>query len=64
MDARMITRRQILKQFGAVGGSSLVMGTMDAWDLMGQPSGHLLPGEIMPFGYLKHSGNAIGARRR
>ena len=39
MDASKLTRRQLLKRFGAVGGSSLVMGAMGAWDLMGQPSG-------------------------
>jgi len=39
MDANKMTRRQLLQRFGAVGGSSLVMGAMGAWDLMGQPSG-------------------------
>ena len=39
MDATKMTRRQLLQRFGAVGGSSLVMGAMGAWDLMGQPSG-------------------------
>ena len=39
MDANKMTRRQLLQRFGAVGGSSLVMGAMGAWDLMGQPTG-------------------------
>ena len=39
MDANKMTRRLLLQRFGAVGGSSLVMGAMGAWDLMGQPSG-------------------------
>ena len=39
MDASRMTRRQLLQRFGAVGGSSLVMGAMGAWDLMGPPSG-------------------------
>jgi monoamine oxidase len=34
-----MTRRQFLQRFGAVGGSSLVFGTMDAWALMGTPAG-------------------------
>jgi len=31
----LITRRDVLQTFGALGGSSLVMGAMDAWGLMG-----------------------------
>jgi len=31
----LMTRRQLLHRLGLVGGSSLVMGTMGAWDLMG-----------------------------
>ena len=34
-----MTRRQLLKAFGAVGGSSLMMGTMNAWGLMGPSAG-------------------------
>ena len=33
-----LTRRQVLKRFGAIGGSSLVLTAMDAWELMGEPS--------------------------
>lgn len=32
-----LTRRQVLKYFGALGGSSLMLGTMDVWDLRAQP---------------------------
>jgi len=35
MNTDYVTRRQVLKRFGALGGSSLVIGAMDAWDLMG-----------------------------
>lgn len=38
MDLSILTRRQVLKRFGALGGSSLVIGALDAWDLMGEPS--------------------------
>ena len=31
-----MTRRDVLKRFGAIGGSSLMIGAMDAWELMGQ----------------------------
>ncbi|MEQ1854849.1 MAG: flavin monoamine oxidase family protein [Longimicrobiales bacterium] len=34
-----ITRRQLLKGFGALGGSSLMLGAMDAWGLKGKPAG-------------------------
>ena len=34
-----MTRRQLLRAFGAVGGSSLMMGTMNAWGLMGPSAG-------------------------
>ena len=34
----LITRRQVLQRFGAVGGSSLVMGAMSTWGLMGASS--------------------------
>lgn len=34
-----LTRRRLLQAFGALGGSSLVMGAMDAWGLMGAASG-------------------------
>lgn len=34
-----LTRRQVLQRFGMVGSSSLMMGAMGAWDLMGQPAG-------------------------
>jgi monoamine oxidase len=34
-----LTRRQVLKRFGMIGGSSLVLGAMDAWDLKGAPAG-------------------------
>lgn len=41
-----LTRRQVLKRFSALGGSSLVIGAMDAWDLMGpeSPSRPILSG--------------------
>ena len=35
LDESRITRRHVLQAFGVLGGSSLVMGTMDAWGLMG-----------------------------
>jgi monoamine oxidase len=35
----LLTRRQVLQWFGAVGGSSLVLGTMSAWELRAQPLG-------------------------
>ena len=35
LDEALITRRHVLQAFAAIGGSSLVMGTMDAWGLMG-----------------------------
>ena len=35
LDESLITRRHVLQAFAAIGGSSLVMGTMDAWGLMG-----------------------------
>ena len=38
-DASVITRRQVLQAFGAMGGSSLVMTAMNAWGLMGAQSG-------------------------
>jgi monoamine oxidase len=34
-----MTRRQLLKSFGAIGGSSLLLGAMDAWGLKGAPAG-------------------------
>ena len=34
-----MTRRDVLQTFGAIGGSSLVMGAMDAWGLMGTSAG-------------------------
>ena len=34
-----MTRRHVLQALGAVGGSSLVMGAMDAWGLMGASAG-------------------------
>ncbi len=30
-----MTRRDVLQRFGAIGGASLMMGTMDTWGLMG-----------------------------
>ena len=39
MSDSTMTRRQFLRRFGAVGGSSLVLGAMDAWALAGQPAG-------------------------
>lgn len=39
MDATPITRRDVLQRFGAMGGASLMMGVMGAWDLRGEPSG-------------------------
>ena len=46
MNTDYVTRRQVLKRFGALGGSSLVIGAMDAWDLMGpeSPSRPILSG--------------------
>lgn len=38
MDLSSLTRRDVLKRFGLIGGSSLVLGAMDAWELLGQPS--------------------------
>jgi len=35
VDESLITRRHVLQAFGALGGSSLVMGAMNAWGLMG-----------------------------
>ncbi|MCH7473933.1 MAG: flavin monoamine oxidase family protein [Gemmatimonadetes bacterium] len=35
----LMTRRDVLQAFGFVGGSSLVMGTMDTWGLMGASAG-------------------------
>ena len=37
MDRSTLTRRQVLKRFGILGGSSVMIGAMDAWGLMGQP---------------------------
>ena len=34
-DESLITRRHVLQAFGALGGSSLVLGAMDAWGLTG-----------------------------
>jgi monoamine oxidase len=34
-----MTRRQLLKSLGALGGSSLMLGAMDAWGLKGKPTG-------------------------
>ena len=31
LDESRVTRRHVLQAFGALGGASLVMGTMDAW---------------------------------
>jgi monoamine oxidase len=33
---RSITRRDVIKRFGAIGGSSLMIGALDAWELMGE----------------------------
>ena len=35
----LLTRRQVLKWFGALGGSSMVLGAMGAWDLRAEPIG-------------------------
>ena len=35
LDESLLTRRHVLQAFGLLGGSSLVMGAMDAWGLMG-----------------------------
>ncbi|HIE95155.1 MAG TPA: hypothetical protein EYQ83_20660 [Acidobacteria bacterium] len=35
LDETVLTRRHILQAFATLGGSSLVMGAMDAWGLMG-----------------------------
>jgi monoamine oxidase len=34
-----MTRRQLLARFGLLGGSSLMLGAMGAWDLKGAPAG-------------------------
>jgi monoamine oxidase len=39
MHADSITRRQLLTRFGVLGGSSLMLGAMDAWGLKGAPAG-------------------------
>jgi monoamine oxidase len=39
MRADSMTRRQLLKSFGVLGGSSLMLGAMDAWGLKGKPAG-------------------------
>ncbi|MGD2045711.1 MAG: flavin monoamine oxidase family protein [Gemmatimonadota bacterium] len=39
MSATPLTRRQVLKSFGVLGGSSLMLGAMGAWDLKGAPAG-------------------------
>ena len=39
MQVDSMTRRQLLKSFGALGGSSLMLGAMDAWGLKGAPAG-------------------------
>ena len=38
MDPGTLTRRDVLERLGLIGGSSLMIGAMDAWDLMGEPS--------------------------
>ena len=39
VDESLITRRHVLQAFGVLGGSSLVLGAMDAWGLMGAGTG-------------------------
>jgi monoamine oxidase len=39
MRPESMTRRQVLKSLGVLGGSSLMMGAMDTWSLMGKPAG-------------------------
>ena len=39
VDPSSLTRRQVLQRFGMIGTSSLMIGAMNAWDLMGQPAG-------------------------
>jgi len=39
MPPTAITRRHVLKTFGLLGGSSLMLGAMDAWELKGAPAG-------------------------
>jgi monoamine oxidase len=39
MKGSFLSRRQFLKQFGAVSGSSFVLGAMDAWALSGTTAG-------------------------
>jgi monoamine oxidase len=34
-----MTRRQLLRSLGILGGSSVMLGAMDAWDLKGAPAG-------------------------
>lgn len=38
MPPETLTRRQVLRSFGLLGGSSLMMGAMGSWDLMGPAS--------------------------
>ncbi len=38
-ESSLMTRRDVLQAFGAIGGSSLVMGAMDTWGLMGASAG-------------------------
>lgn len=35
----LMTRRTLLQRFGQIGGASMVMGAMSAWDLMAQSAG-------------------------
>lgn len=37
--ADALTRRQLLQRFGMIGGASMMMGAMNAWDLMAAPAG-------------------------
>ncbi|MGH2361458.1 MAG: flavin monoamine oxidase family protein, partial [bacterium] len=39
LDGSAMTRRHFLERFGAVGGSTLVMGAMSSWELMGAQAG-------------------------
>ena len=73
LDEALITRRHVLEAFGVLGGSSLVMGTMDAWGLMGAAAAQrpVFRGRVASAqrrhkraGLLRRAGRASGNLRR